>query len=66
MVEAIGVARSFGELTALVQRNRIGLPPAWCGSSPPRLSRGAAGYVGSEGPGEGIRALAKGAAKHGA
>ncbi len=63
MVEAIGVARSIGELTATraAKRDKNASRLVWI--LPTTALGGAAGYVGVGAAGEGIRALAKGVAK---
>ena len=63
MVEAIGVARSIGELTATSAEKQDRTTPRLVWILPTTALAGAAGYVGVGAAGEGIRALAKGAAK---
>ena len=63
MVEAIGVARSVGELTATSANKQDGNAPRLVWILPTTALGGAAGYVGVGAAGEAIRALAKGVAK---
>ena len=63
MAEAIGVARSIGELTAASDEKQADNAPRLIWILPTTALVGAAGYVGVGAAGEGIRALAKGVAK---
>ncbi|MED5220790.1 MAG: SDR family oxidoreductase [Actinomycetota bacterium] len=63
MAEAIGVARSIGELMATSAKEQAESAPRLVWILPTTALGGAAGYVGVGAAGEGIRALAKGVAK---
>jgi len=63
MAEAIGVARSIGELTATSTEEQAENAPRLVWILPTTALGGASGYVGVGAAGEGIRALAKGVAK---